>query len=108
MTRSASTTTASAAGAPDHVGWVSCPDCGWLLYRKRLDRNLHVCPECDHHLRLSARARIVLLTDPGSFTEVALDRKSTHLNSSHANISYAVFCLKKKKRRFPQSSQKTP
>src|SRR3712207_7026724 len=30
--------------------------------------------------------------------EVALDRKSTRLNSSHANISYAVFCLKNKKR----------
>src|SRR3712207_8651606 len=28
--------------------------------------------------------------------EIALDRKSTRLNSSHANISYAVFCLKKK------------
>src|SRR3712207_7786178 len=28
----------------------------------------------------------------------AVDRKSTRLNSSHANISYAVFCLKKKKR----------
>src|SRR5947209_14666702 len=30
------------------------------------------------------------------FDERALDRKSTRLNSSHANISYAVFCLKKK------------
>src|SRR3712207_7830262 len=30
----------------------------------------------------------------------ARDRKSTRLNSSHANISYAVFCLKKKKERF--------
>src|SRR3712207_7232512 len=30
--------------------------------------------------------------------EVAKDRKSTRLNSSHANISYAVFCLKKKKK----------
>src|SRR3712207_7079597 len=29
------------------------------------------------------------------------DRKSTRLNSSHANISYAVFCLKKKKTKFP-------
>src|SRR5947209_20380119 len=29
------------------------------------------------------------------------DRKSTRLNSSHANISYAVFCLKKKKRKNP-------
>src|SRR3712207_7011404 len=31
------------------------------------------------------------------------DRKSTRLNSSHANISYAVFCLKKKKRHFNSS-----
>src|SRR5258707_5817867 len=30
-------------------------------------------------------------------TSRAVDRKSTRLNSSHANISYAVFCLKKKK-----------
>src|SRR3712207_8580005 len=42
--------------------------------------------------------------DPGFRSElhhkdlgIALDRKSTRLNSSHANISYAVFCLKKKK-----------
>src|SRR3712207_6971389 len=33
-----------------------------------------------------------------------LDRKSTRLNSSHANISYAVFCLKKKKTYFGQQS----
>src|SRR3712207_8111354 len=32
----------------------------------------------------------------GKFNSVAGDRKSTRLNSSHANISYAVFCLKKK------------
>src|SRR5438445_8916360 len=32
-------------------------------------------------------------------TAIQLDRKSTRLNSSHANISYAVFCLKKKKER---------
>src|SRR5947209_15307952 len=32
-----------------------------------------------------------------SFRGLARDRKSTRLNSSHANISYAVFCLKKKK-----------
>src|SRR3712207_7292387 len=33
-----------------------------------------------------------------SFVVGSLDRKSTRLNSSHANISYAVFCLKKKKK----------
>src|SRR3712207_7805357 len=34
-----------------------------------------------------------------------LDRKSTRLNSSHANISYAVFCLKKKKKHQHSNSQ---
>src|SRR3712207_7493431 len=37
-------------------------------------------------------------------TGMQLDRKSTRLNSSHANISYAVFCLKKKQNN--QSSQR--
>src|SRR3712207_7315166 len=36
--------------------------------------------------------------DPGLDDGAPEDRKSTRLNSSHANISYAVFCLKKKKK----------
>src|SRR2546430_6244195 len=40
-------------------------------------------------------ASIAILT---SFCSIFLDRKSTRLNSSHSQISYAVFCLKKKKR----------
>src|SRR3712207_8725160 len=35
---------------------------------------------------------------PGVLDQPVEDRKSTRLNSSHANISYAVFCLKKKKK----------
>src|SRR3712207_7360241 len=35
----------------------------------------------------------------GQAVVAVLDRKSTRLNSSHANISYAVFCLKKKKKK---------
>ncbi|MGY1741464.1 MULTISPECIES: acetyl-CoA carboxylase carboxyltransferase subunit alpha [unclassified Blastococcus] len=66
---STSPTTTAPAAAHRLVDWVACPECGWLLYRKRLDRNLSVCPECDHHLRLGARARIALLVDPGTFTE---------------------------------------
>src|SRR3712207_8777923 len=48
----------------------------------------------DH--RPMAHLRWWLGTDPGSVDTVEGDRKSTRLNSSHANISYAVFCLKKK------------
>src|SRR3712207_7753609 len=39
----------------------------------------------------------------GEPAEDVEDRKSTRLNSSHANISYAVFCLKKKKNRHQQT-----
>src|SRR3712207_8941105 len=38
---------------------------------------------------------------PTGSGQPAKDRKSTRLNSSHANISYAVFCLKKKKKKIP-------
>src|SRR3712207_9450135 len=38
-----------------------------------------------------------LIAKEGRKLEDVIDRKSTRLNSSHANISYAVFCLKKKK-----------
>src|SRR5438445_3900608 len=39
-------------------------------------------------------------------TPRSLDRKSTRLNSSHANISYAVFCLKKKKKKTPVGARR--
>src|SRR3712207_7402682 len=45
-----------------------------------------------HAPELASRGRKTPLVDHGE------DRKSTRLNSSHANISYAVFCLKKKKK----------
>src|SRR5438445_2763634 len=43
------------------------------------------------------RFRATVTLPDGSLHMFDLDRKSTRLNSSHANISYAVFCLKKKK-----------
>src|SRR3712207_7790703 len=42
-----------------------------------------------------------------AYGEVRGDRKSTRLNSSHANISYAVFCLKKKNTR-PRRTRRHP
>src|SRR5256885_10133148 len=52
--------------------------------------------------RLRARADVLLGLCTGNLArgaELKLDRKSTRLNSSHLVISYAVFCLKKKKTR---------
>src|SRR3712207_8564604 len=51
-----------------------------------------------HQGCMSCRVRLTRSSRTGrSALGLLLDRKSTRLNSSHANISYAVFCLKKKK-----------
>src|SRR2546427_9549063 len=61
------------------------------------------------------RDRLALLAAPEQQAEHKRDRKSTRLNSSHSQISYAVFCLKKKKQRTrctrshkPQTTITTP
>ena len=38
--------------------WTKCSACEQVLYRAELERNLEVCPKCDHHMRISARARL--------------------------------------------------
>jgi acetyl-CoA carboxylase, carboxyl transferase, beta subunit len=43
--------------------WVKCPACESVLYSEDLTSNLHVCPKCDHHMRIGARARIDSLLD---------------------------------------------
>src|SRR3712207_8872061 len=49
--------------------------------------------------RAAATVNVLPLSGLGSSNSVFVDRKSTRLNSSHANISYAVFCLKKKNKK---------
>src|SRR2546430_12821672 len=49
-------------------------------------------------LRFTVGMEVILLTDVEKVGLRGEDRKSTRLNSSHSQISYAVFCLKKKKR----------
>ncbi|NES39827.1 acetyl-CoA carboxylase carboxyl transferase subunit beta, partial [Micromonospora sp. PPF5-17] len=52
----------------DEQLWSRCDGCASLLYRKRLRRNLEVCPECGSHARLDAPDRVAQLADPESFT----------------------------------------
>src|SRR3712207_7014732 len=54
-------------------------------------------PAMETNFSLLGSRRIIHANLPGS-RQARQDRKSTRLNSSHANISYAVFCLKKKKK----------
>jgi acetyl-CoA carboxylase carboxyl transferase subunit beta len=50
--------------------WIKCPACDSVLYRAELERNLHVCPKCSHHMRIGARERLRRLLDPDSAHEV--------------------------------------
>ena len=50
--------------------WVKCTACEAVLYRTDLEKNLNVCPKCNHHGRLSARERIDQLLDPEGRYEI--------------------------------------
>jgi len=50
--------------------WVKCPSCEAVLYRSDLEANLHVCPKCSHHMRISARERLDSLLDAGGHYEI--------------------------------------
>jgi acetyl-CoA carboxylase carboxyl transferase subunit beta len=43
--------------------WVKCPSCEGVLYRTDIEASLHVCPKCDHHMRIGARTRLNHLLD---------------------------------------------
>jgi acetyl-CoA carboxylase carboxyl transferase subunit beta len=51
--------------------WIKCPKCDAQLYRTELERNLNVCPKCDHHMRIGARVRLDYFLDPDSQQEIA-------------------------------------
>ena len=50
--------------------WTKCKNCNEIIYTKEIERNLNVCPKCDYHFRISARERIALVLDEGSFAEI--------------------------------------
>jgi acetyl-CoA carboxylase carboxyl transferase subunit beta len=47
--------------------WIQCAACEATLFRRSVENNLWVCPECQHHFRVDASERIAQLVDPGSF-----------------------------------------
>jgi len=50
--------------------WSKCPSCQATLYFTDLENNMHVCPKCGHHNRISARTRLDLFFDPDGRAEL--------------------------------------
>ncbi len=55
--------------------WKKCPKCSAPLYRPELEKNLEVCPKCDHHLRIGARRRLDYFLDAEGRQELATEVK---------------------------------
>ncbi|MFC1763185.1 acetyl-CoA carboxylase, carboxyltransferase subunit beta [Planctomycetota bacterium] len=51
--------------------WMKCSRCEHMLYKGSVEKNLNVCPECNHHFRLSAVTRLSYLADEGTFEETS-------------------------------------
>lgn len=56
--------------------WTKCPGCNAILYRAEMERNLDVCPKCNHHNRISARRRLETFLDPEPQEEIAANLES--------------------------------
>ncbi len=66
----AGTTSERSNSVPEGL-WKKCPKCASPLYRPELERNLDICPKCEHHMRIGARRRLDIFLDTDGRTEVA-------------------------------------
>ncbi|MGZ0079771.1 acetyl-CoA carboxylase, carboxyltransferase subunit beta [Methylomonas sp. YC3] len=55
--------------------WNKCPRCDAILFNAELEKNLSVCPKCDHHLRISARKRLNMFLDEDGRQEIGAGLK---------------------------------
>ncbi|MEL6115804.1 acetyl-CoA carboxylase, carboxyltransferase subunit beta [Photobacterium sp. SP02] len=64
--------TSRKASIPEGV-WTKCTSCEQVLYYADLERNLEVCPKCDHHMRMKARRRLETFLDEEGQVEIAAE-----------------------------------
>ncbi len=60
------TSPARRRGIPEGL-WMRCGECGAILFRRSVENNLWVCPECIHHFRVNSTQRLEQLCDPRTF-----------------------------------------
>ncbi len=61
---------------PDGL-WIKCQNCGEVVYKKELEKNLYVCMKCDYHFRINSDDYIRILVDNNSFVEFNAKIQST-------------------------------
>lgn len=66
------TQTSTKGNVPEGV-WTKCGECSAVLYKSELEKQLEVCPKCDHHMRINARKRIDSLLDATDRVELGQD-----------------------------------
>lgn len=69
MPTSIRTDSSTKRGVPEGL-WTKCDSCSAVLYRAELERNLDVCPKCNHHMRVFGRKRIAMFLDDGPTEEI--------------------------------------
>ncbi len=57
--------------------WVKCENCRQIIWKKDLEDNINVCPKCDKHFRIDARARLALLMDENQYEVLDANISST-------------------------------
>ncbi|HHI5012744.1 TPA: acetyl-CoA carboxylase, carboxyltransferase subunit beta [Vibrio parahaemolyticus] len=60
------------ASIPEGV-WTKCTSCEQVLYHAELERNLEVCPKCNHHMRMKARRRLETFLDESNRVELGTE-----------------------------------
>ncbi|HET6422027.1 MAG TPA: acetyl-CoA carboxylase, carboxyltransferase subunit beta [Geobacteraceae bacterium] len=68
--------------------WTKCQNCSEAIYSKEIEKNLNVCPKCDHHFRIPAGKRISLILDEGTFVEHDADMQSVDFLNFRDSKSY--------------------
>jgi len=53
--------------------WTKCESCQTVLYKEDLEKNANICPSCDHHHRIEARARLDILLDQEDRVEIGTE-----------------------------------
>lgn len=69
MPTSIRTDNSTKRGVPEGL-WTKCAACNAVLYRAELERNLEVCPKCNHHMRIFGRKRLEMFLDESPTQEI--------------------------------------